>query len=238
MADKGSFFDLAPGLRGYLCMPATAGPHPAVLLYMEAFGINAYIQSECERLGRAGYVALAPDFFRGDTFEYGDWERIRPKIAALGDQGFLADIRAAVAHLDSLAAVQPKRYGCIGFCMGGRLAFLTAAELGEKIAAAVSFYGGGIAPEEPSMGRPILIDRTSSIRATLLLHYGAEDQGIAPAEHGRIAEKLSAAGIEFGMHVYPNAGHGFASVPRPDYRPETAEIAWAESLALFERTVR
>jgi carboxymethylenebutenolidase len=207
---SGNFVDLGAGRRGYLSVPEGAGPYPAVLVYQEAFGVNAYVQGEADRLAANGYAALAPDLFDGETFGYDEWQKL--------------------AH---------DGYGAIGFCMGGRLTFLSALERPKKFKAIASFYGGGIGPDEPSFGRPILIGRGGEIEASVLLLYGAEDEGITPKEHARIVETLSAAKVEFGLFVYPGAGHGFASVDRvPSYEPVAAEKAWAEALALFGRTLK
>jgi carboxymethylenebutenolidase len=236
---SGQFVDLGNGVRGYLSLPAGSGPHPAVLVYMEAFGVNAYVQGEADRLAANGYVALAPDFFDGDVFGYDEWQKLAPKFGSLDDAKLLRYVDAAIAHLDAHDAVRHDRYGAIGFCMGGRLAFLTAAERGAKIGAFAAFYGGGIAPDEPSFGRPILIGRAAQIKASALFCYGADDDHIAPAEHGRVATALSEAKIEYGLHVYQGAGHGFASVDRaPSYNRDAAEKAWAEALALFARTLK
>jgi carboxymethylenebutenolidase len=236
---SGKFVDLGDGLRAYLSLPAGAGPHPAVLVYQEAFGVNAYIQGEADRLAENGYVALAPDFFRGETFGYDEWAKLVPKFTSLTDPVLIADVTAALAYLDAHVSVKHDGYGAIGFCMGGRLTFLSALEFPERFTAIAGFYGGGIGPDEPSFGRPILIGRAASIKASVLLLYGAEDEGITPVEHGRIAQALSEAKVEFGLHVYPGAGHGFASIDRtPSYEPVAAEKAWAEALALFARTLK
>ncbi len=231
------FVPLGGDLRGYYAVPAGDGPFPAVLLYQEAFGVNDYVQSEVRRLAEHGYAALAPDLFRGETFGYDEWNKLEPKLRALTDDGLLADVRAAVAFLDAQPNLRHEAYGAVGFCMGGRLAVLTALALGERIAAAASFYGGGIAPDQPRFFQP-LRDRLGEAKGELLLVYGADDEGIAPAEHARIAETLSAHKKRYELSVYPGAPHGFASRDRQSYRPEQAEAAWAQTLALFDRTLR
>ena len=231
----GSNVDLASGLPGYLALPAGAGPHPGVLLFMEAFGLNGYVRSECDRLARLGYAALAPDFYRGDVFSYANFTPVAQKIQSIGDAGFVADIRAALAFLDARADVRHDGYGVVGFCMGGRLAFLTAAEFGDAIVAAASFYGGGIAPDQPRLGRAPLAPRAPEIRAKLLLIYGADDAGIPPTEIARVTEALGAAKVDATVHVYPNAGHGFASSDRESYVPAVTEAAWAETAAFLAR---
>jgi len=232
------FVDLNESLRGYLALPPGNGPHPAVLVFQEAFGINRYIQDECERLARSGYAALAPDFFRGQVFDYSQREAVFAKLKELSDDGLVADVRAAIAYLDARPDVRHDAYGAVGFCMGGRLSVLTAISFDAKIAAAASMYGGGIAPKEPRFGWPILAGRVGEIQAELLLIYGADDESIPPDEHGRVAEVLSKAKKRYALSVYPNAGHGFASTDRESYVRNVAESAWASTIALFDETLK
>jgi carboxymethylenebutenolidase len=236
---RAEFVALDAERRGYYALAAGAGPFPAVLVYQEAFGVNDYVQSEVRRLAEHGYAALAPDLFRGDVYGYGEDERpaMFARLQALTEEGLLADVRAAVAFLDAQPEVARRAYGAVGFCMGGRLAVLSAIVLGEKIAAAASFYGGGIAPEQPRFFTP-LRERLAEVKGALLLIYGADDEGIAPSEHARIAETLSAHKKRYTLSVYPGAPHGFASRDRESYRPAQAEAAWAEALALFDSTLR
>ena len=218
--------------RAYFALPDGAPPFRGVLLYPEAFGINDYIQSECRRLAAQGYAAIAPDFFRGEVFAYDDRERMMAKLQGFTREGLIADIRAAVRFAESRDDVRSDVLGAIGFCMGGRLSFLSALELGTKIGAAVSFYGGGIAPETPRFFEP-LVGRVGELVSPVLLIYGADDEGIAPSEHARIAEALSSHKKRYVLSVYPGAGHGFASQDRASYRKEQAESGWRESFAFF-----
>jgi carboxymethylenebutenolidase len=232
------FVDLNENLRGYLALPPGNGPHPAVLVFQEAFGVNRYVQDECERLARSGYAALAPDFFRGEVFDYNQRETIFAKLKELSDDGLVADVRAAIACLDGRPDVVHDAYGAVGFCMGGRLSVLTAISFGAKIAAAASFYGGGIAPKESRFGWPILAGRLGEIQGALFLIYGADDESISPDEHGRVAEALSKAKKRYTLTVYPHAGHGFASTDRVSYVRDVAESAWARTIALFDVTLK
>jgi carboxymethylenebutenolidase len=233
---RAEFVPLDGDLRGFFALPGGDGPFPGVVLIQEAFGINDYIQSEVTRLASHGYAAISPDIFRGKTFSYEEFSLIMPMLQTLTDDGMLADIRACVSYLDAQPSVAHGRYGSVGFCMGGRLAYLTAVEI-DKVVAAASFYGGGIAPDQPRLWTPV-VDRVPEVHAELLLIYGADDEGITPSEHGRIAEALSREKKRYELSVYPGAPHGFASKDRPSYRPAQAEAAWAETLALFDRTLR
>ncbi len=233
---RAEFVPLEGDLRAYVAFPEGDGPFPGVVLFQEAFGINDYIQSEVKRLAAHGYAGIAPDLFRGKTFGYDEFDKIGPLLQSLTDDGLLSDTRACIAYLEAQANVAHERYGCVGFCMGGRLAFLSATAI-DKLAAAASFYGGGIAPDQPRFFKPI-IDRAPQVHAELLMIYGADDEGITPSEHARVAEALSREKKRYELSVYPGAPHGFASRDRASYRPEQAEAAWAETLTLFDRTLR
>lgn len=233
---RAEFVPLGGERRGYYAVPAGGGPFPGVLVFQEAFGVNDYVQGEVRRLAQQGYAALAPDLFRGETFPY-DFQKVLPKLQSLTDEGMLADVDAGLAFLDAQPEVARGARGALGFCMGGRLATLCALARPDRFAAASSFYGGGIAPQERRFFDPLL-DRFESLRGELLLIYGAEDQSIAPAEHARIVERLSTLKKRYTLSLYPGAPHGFASVDRESYRRDQAEAAWSETLALFARTLR
>jgi carboxymethylenebutenolidase len=232
---RAEFVSLGGDRRAFYACPAGPGPFPAVLVLQEAFGVNEYVQSEARRLAERGYVAIAPDLFHGETFPY-DFSKVMPKLQSLTDQEMLADVDAAIAFLDGRREVKKARFGVVGFCMGGRLAALVALARPDRIAAAASFYGGGIAPEQVRFFTPI-VDRFATLDGELLLIYGADDESIAPKEHARIADTLSSLKKRYTISVYPGAPHAFASVDRPSYRRDQAEAAWAETLALFARTL-
>jgi carboxymethylenebutenolidase len=235
---RAEFVDTGEGHRAYLAVPAGNGPFPGVLVFQEAFGVDEYIKFETERLAKRGYAAVAPDLFDGRTYSYEDRDSIASRLGGLSDEFMLDHVRRAAEVLQKLSVVKPDALGAIGFCMGGRLAFLTAAAFGERLAAAVSFYGGGIAAEEKRFFDPLL-ERVPEIRAELLMIYGADDPSIDAREHGRLAEALSANKKQYTLTVYAGAGHGFASRDRKAmYNAHAAERAWEEALAVFERTLK
>lgn len=235
---RAEFVSLGGDLRGYYACPDGAGPFPGVLLYQEAFGINDYIQEEVRRLAEHGYAGIAPDLFRGEVYRYDQFDKVRPKLQSLTHEGLLADTDAALAFLEAQPNVRHGRYGAVGFCMGGKVAIMNALYRPAKVVVASSFYGGGIAPSEPPLWGTPLYDDLPKLQGEALLIYGADDQGITPQEHARIAEALSKNKKRYTLSVYPGAPHGFASRDRESYRPEQAEAAWAETLALFDRTLK
>lgn len=217
-------------LSGYYARPAGRGPFPAVLLFMEAFGLNEHIQDVCKRLASLGYAALAPDFYHGKVFPYAERERAMAQLKTLDDDQVMAEAGQGLAFLAARAEVADGRLGVIGFCMGGRLAFLTNITHGSRLRGAVSFYGGGIAPRQDPLGRKPLLDRVAELRAPALLLYGAKDGSILPDEHARIAEALSAANKRYTLSVFPNAGHAFFNDQRDSYVAQAATEAWQMTL--------
>ena len=198
---------------------------------MEAYGLTGHVRGVCERLAKAGVVALAPDHFHGEIIPYTDAPVAIAKIGTLKDEVLLREVGASLDWLEAQTDVRRGRLGIIGFCMGGRLAFLSNCRHAARLRAAVAFYGGGIAPPGPDrFGRTPPIGAVADMQAPVFLGYGADDSGILPAEHARIAETLSAAKKRYTLAVYPGAGHAFLCEERANYAPVAAELAWRESI--------
>ena len=117
--------------------------------------------------------------------------------------------------------------------MGGYYTFLANLALPERFQAASSFYGGGIGPAAPFIGKPLLLERVGTMRAPLQLWYGGQDRFIQPDEHARVAEALSKAGKTYSMTVFAEATHGFFCEDRSSYHQASAERAWRSVLAFF-----
>jgi len=225
---------ISPALDGYAAQPQSRGSLPGLVVLMEAYGVTGHIRGVCERLAEAGFVALAPDIFHGEVFGYTDTNKVMAKIPTLKDGVILNEIGQSLDWLAAQEHVNSRRLGIIGFCMGGRLAFLANCRFSERLKAAVGFYSGGIAPEGPDrFGRTPPIGEADKMRAPILLGYGADDQGIPPAEHARIAQTLSAAKKRYSLSVYPGAGHGFLCEERASYAPLAAGLAWQEIIAFL-----
>jgi carboxymethylenebutenolidase len=227
---RGENFQITTELDGYYAHPDHPGPYPALLVFMEAFGLTEHIKRACDRLATAGFAALAPDIYHGEVFGYDDLDGAMGAVRALSEVQTMEETEQAFEWLADRSDVDAGRLGVIGFCMGGRLAFLTHSEHAERCAAAVSFYGGGIAPAQDRFGRPPLLDKIPAMSGPIMLGYGAEDQSIQPAEHGRIAAALSEAKKRYALEVFPEAGHGFMCEDRPSYSPGRAEQAWERAI--------
>jgi len=164
---------VADGTRmaAYVARPEQGGPHPGLLLFQEAFGVNRHIRSVSERLAAEGYVVIAPELFHrtappGFEGSYTDFAAVMPHLQAVTTEAAEMDIRSAYEWLRSTARVEPNEISSVGFCMGGRVSFLANTVV--PLRAAVSFYGGGIAPG--------LLDRAAQVQAPSLLIWGGLDK--------------------------------------------------------------
>lgn len=225
---------LTESLAGYIARPQGRGPFPAIVVLMEAYGITRHIQGVCERLAAAGYVALAPDIYHGEVFDYGNMDPVLAKIRTVDDATVMTEIATSLDWLGEQPEVAGDRSGIIGFCMGGRLAYLANIRHAARIAATAAFYGGGIAPEGADrFGRTPPVGETGGMQHPIFLGYGTEDASIPAAEHGRVAETLSTHKKRYTLAVYPDAGHGFLCEERASYAPAVAAVAWQEVLGFF-----
>jgi carboxymethylenebutenolidase len=220
--------------------PDGQGPFPAVVVAQEAFGVNDHIRDVCRRFVREGYVALAPELFhrsgRGVKVAYADLPSVFTHLAALTNEGLEHDLRACFDHLCRRPEVVGTRIGLVGFCMGGFTAFLAACRLDP--AATVSFYGGGIVrPRVQSKLNPLL-GEAAGISSPILCLFGAEDQGIPPADVEAVRQALDTLEVPHEVVVYPGAGHGFFCDQRPVFNRDAAADAWRRTLSLFGRYLR
>jgi carboxymethylenebutenolidase len=229
-------------MGGYLARPRGTGPFPAVIVYMEIFGINAHIREVTERVAREGYVALAPDVFHrtapGIELGYDEAavaQGIKLLMQLRADEA-IADARDAIAYLRERPEARGRKIGAMGFCMGGHLAYLTACET--DVSAAASFYGGGIAAPQGFGGGASTVSRTPGIRGRVLALFGGRDAMIPAAQVESIRAALAARGRGDEVVVYPEADHGFFCNLRPSYHEASAKDAWERVKRLFAETLR
>ena len=235
----GKTIQIAKGLPGYYVTPTGTGKFPAVIVLMEAFGLNNWCKSICNRLAQSGFAAIAPDFYRGTTYEYTDVAGAIGKLKSLNDDAIMSDVGKSLDFLAGKSEINANGIGVIGFCMGGRYAFLTNAVYPSKIKAAVSFYGGGIdATAGNPLGQKSILDRTPTMQSPIMLVYGSEDQLIAADEHGRVAAALSKAKKRYILNLFPKAGHGFMSDRRENYAPEAAAEALMMTTGFFSQNLK
>jgi carboxymethylenebutenolidase len=212
-------------MGAYVARPASGGPHPALMMFQEAFGVNPHTRDVAERFAARGYVAIAPELFHrtapaGFEGSYEDFSAVKPHYQAVTNETAEADARAAYEWLCASPHVQSDKISCVGFCLGGRVSFLANSIL--PMRSAVSFYGGGIAPA--------LLDRASRLHGPALLVWGGLDKNIKPEHRRAAADALDSANKSHVSVEFSNAGHGFFCDARSSYEPNAARQAWALTL--------
>lgn len=218
---------VADGTRmvAYMARPEQGGPYPGLLLFQEAFGVNHHIRSVSDRFAAEGYVVIAPELFHrtappGFEGSYTDFAAVMPHAKAVTPETAELDIQSAYEWLRSNTQVKPNEISSVGFCMGGRVSFLANSLV--PLRAAVSFYGGGIAPG--------LLDRVSKLQAPSLLIWGGLDKHITPEHRKAVTEALRALQKIYVNVEFSRADHGFFCDERTAYEPHSARQAWALTL--------
>lgn len=228
-----------------LCTPAGEGPWPAVVMFPDAGGMRDVMRQMGERLSAAGYVVLVPDFYyRNGPYEPVDMrtafttketaERIMGMMRGYTVGMVVGDAGSFVDFLESLPETAPGGVGTTGYCMGGRLSLVTAAHLGERIAAAASFHGGNLAkaddPDSPH-------HKAADIRAAVYVAGAVEDPSFPEDQKALLEKALSEAGVSHTIETYP-AHHGFAVSDNPSYDEAAAERHWQAMEQFFGSALR
>ncbi|MGE0416526.1 MAG: dienelactone hydrolase family protein [Acetobacteraceae bacterium] len=222
-------------LPAYYARPAKGDNFPVVLVFEEIFGVHEYIKDVCRRLAKAGYLAVATEYYArlGDLSKMTDIQAIiRDVISKAPDAQYMSDADATLAWAAKNKG-DVNKVAVTGFCRGGRMTWLFAEHSGQ-VKAAVAWYGplGG----NPSDIQPFTAaDLANELKAPLLGLYGGADRGIpVDAVHAAQA-KAKAAGKTVEIEIYPDAPHGFHADYRPSYRKDAAEDGWKRMLAWFKR---
>jgi carboxymethylenebutenolidase len=195
-------------------------PKGGIVVIQEIFGVNQHIRAVCDRFANEGYVAVAPALFDRSqrNFECGytppEIENARKFIAKPDWDAMLRDTDAAIKELKSVGPL-----AIVGFCMGGSIAFLSAARI-SGLRAAVAYYGGRIAAfadEKP--------------KCPTQMHFGENDQSIPMTDVDIIKQKRS----DCEIYVYKDAGHGFHCDERGSYHQPSAALAWERTTAFLKK---
>ena len=216
----------ASGQMGaYIATPDGDGA-PGLVIIQEVFGVNDFIRATVEAYATKGFVTAAPDIFwrlePGVQLNPNKEEEFNRGIELMGqfDQPIgIEDIQATITTLRNHPACNG-RVGVLGFCLGGRLAYMAA--LGTDADVAVSYYGVGI---------ETMLDQAGNIKIPTLLHI-AEDDGFVPPE-AQAAIKDGLTADNFDVHIYPGVDHGFARFTGMHYDEAATKLANERSLALL-----
>ncbi len=219
-------------IPGYLARPAGEGGHPVVFVNSEIFGVHEWVKDICRRLAKAGYVALAPDFFvrAGDPSKTEDMKAVIDIVKATPGEQVTSDTAAALNYLAAQPYADMKRLGVTGFCWGGGATWL-CCERFPAFKAGVAWYG----PLKPGgYPRTAPIDLVKDLRAPVLGLYGGLDKGISAQDIAEMRAAIKADGKQAEIIVYPDAQHGFLADYRPSFNAQAAKDGWARMLAFFK----
>ncbi len=208
---------------GYLAQPTAAGTYPGVVVVQEWWGVDDHIKNVVERFAKLGYVALAPDLYRGQVAkEPTDAQRL---VMTVQRAQAMSDIQAAVDYLDQQPNVTPHKAGIVGFCFGGGLAMLMSY-MGKNVGAVVVFYGAGVDPS---------LQDIENVTVPVLGMYGDQDPNFTVAQINGWAAKFKQAQKINEMIIYKGAAHAFFNDTRPSYQKDAAEDGWKRTLAWFQQ---
>ena len=224
----------------YFVHPA-AGAAPAVLVWPDIFGLRPAMRQMSKRLAESGYAVLVVNPFyrtkKAPTAEKGAASPIQemmPLARTLNETTHMTDAKAFVAWLDQQAPVaKNKKIGTQGYCMGGPMAFRTAAAAPERVGAVASFHGGGLVRDTPTSPHT----QASKTKAQFLVAIATNDDARAPGEKDVLKETFAKAGLEAEIEVYANAAHGWCPPDSSVYNEGQAEKAWARLLALYKKAL-
>ena len=213
---------------GHLAVP-DSGSGPGVIVVQEWWGLNDQIRGVADRLAAAGIVALAPDLYHGELAGHDEMDKAGQLMTSLPPDRAARDMGAAVDHLLGLDEVTSSGVGVIGFCMGGMLTLVLAAQRGDAVQAAVPFYGFPTGDGEPDW---------SGLTAKVRGHMSANDDFFPADAANALAAKLRDAGndVEFEIH---DAGHAFMNEQNAlgTHDQALAERLWPEVIDFLKTTV-
>lgn len=221
----------------YCTAPAGAQNLPVVLVVQEIFGLHAYIADVCRRWAHAGYLAIAPALYarQGDPASFSEIGRLMAELVAkVPDAQVMADLDGAVQWAAAHGG-DARRVGVTGFCWGGRIAWLYAAQ--GPVKAGVAWYGRLVGQASANTPRHP-VDVVGALKAPVLGLYGGKDEGIPLETVERMRTALqqgSAAAKASDIVVYPDASHAFHADYRPSYREAAAQDGWQRALAWFKQ---
>lgn len=229
MAETIEFRSNGKTASGYLVRPAS-GSGPGVLVIQEWWGLDSGIKEMTDRLGAAGFVALAPDLYHGELAAHDEMDKAAHLMQSMPADRAGQDMSGAVDYLASHPAVTGSGLGVVGFCMGGMLSFLIAANRPDKIKALVPFYGFPHGAAEPDW---------SKLAATVRGHMAEHDTFFPPDAARTLEGKLRAMGKDVTLTVHPGTGHAFMAPHNAlgTFNAAAAAMIWPEVTAFLSKTL-
>jgi carboxymethylenebutenolidase len=229
MADTVEFRSNGNLASGYLAKPAT-GSGLGVLVIQEWWGLDSAIKANSDRLAANGFVALAPDLYHGEVAGHDEMDKAADLMKSMPPDRAARDMSGAVDYLAGHPAVTSRNIGVVGFCMGGMLSFLIAANRPDRVKAVVPFYGFPQGNMEPDW---------SKLTASVSGHMAEQDNFFAPAAAQALEAKLRGMGKDVTLTVHPGTGHAFMGPHNAlgTLNTAVAEQIWPQVVSFLKRTL-
>ena len=227
-------------IDAYLARPLGVGPYPCVVMIHHMPGWDVYNKEIARRFAHHGYVAISTNlqFREGKATPEENSASVRA-AGGMPDDRTMGDVQAAVDYVRALPYANGK-VGVIGYCSGGRQAYLAGCKV-SGIDAVIACYGGGVVakPEELNERQPVApIDFTKDMKPPILALFGIEDTRPSPADAAITEAALKQHGKTHEIVIYPNAGHAFFAVDRQQYRVQAALDGWKKVFEWFGKYLR
>jgi carboxymethylenebutenolidase len=224
----------------YFAHPAS-GTAPGVLMWPDIFGLRPAFRQMGKRLAESGYSVLVVNPFyrvkKAPTADAGaatPIEQVRPLAQGLNETTQMTDAKAFIEWLDRQSSVAKNRkIGTQGYCMGGPIAFRTAAAVPDRVGAVASFHGGGLVTDKPNS--PHL--QAAKTKAQFLIAIAANDDARSPNEKNVLKETFEKANVPAEIEVYTDAAHGWCPPDSRVYNEQKAEKAWSRLLVLYGKAL-
>jgi carboxymethylenebutenolidase len=224
----------------YFVHPAS-GAAPGVLVWPDIFGLRPAFRQMGNRLAESGYSVLVVNPFyrvkKAPTAENGGAtpiQQVMPLMQALNETTHMTDAKAFIGWLDTQASVAKNRkMGTQGYCMGGPIAFRTAAAVPDRVGAVASFHGGGLVTQAPNS--PHL--QAAKSKAQFLIAIAANDDARSPTDKSVLKETFAGANLPAEIEVYAGASHGWCPPDSQVYNEPLAEKAWSRLLVLYGKAL-
>jgi carboxymethylenebutenolidase len=232
----------------FVAYPGGEGPFPAVLFYMDAFGLRPNLREMAQRLAKLGYYVLLPNlFYRARRAPVVDahfplkkedvpavFEKLRPVLSHYNPELAMRDAKAFFDFLAKQKEVRPGPIGITGYCMGGTISIRTAAAFPDRVAVAASFHAGRLVTEDSDSPHHGL----GKIKAEIYVAHADNDQSMTPGQIERFGEAMKEAKVHGHATLYKGAAHGFAMADLPVYNAEASDKHWRMLYDLLARGLR
>ena len=220
---------------------SSAAAWPAVILFMDAFGIRPQLGEMAQRLASNGYVVVVPNlYYRSGAYapfdqklvtaEGPERDRFKGMIRSINDTMVMRDTAAILTMIDAQSSARPGSIGVVGYCMGGGFALSAAGMFPERVAAALSFHGGSLATDKADSAH-LLAHR---MRARVYIGVAEIDATFSPEQQHRLETALSQAGVNYTIETYKGARHGFAVTGHLVYDRDSSERHWQRLLQILK----